>query len=89
MNWRVGSKILHGGGYILILKQNGSKVESTKDSKHTFFGNVEGDYLNGWITLPNRRPVFLKMSPDNRSFSGNFKDFGLTVYSSIWGKRRR
>jgi hypothetical protein len=84
--WEI--KFYSGDEYIFVLKQDGNQVRSIENSYGEFTGSIEGDYLNGWIELGNRRSLRLKMSSDNLSFSGNFKNYGPAVYSKIWGKRR-
>jgi len=81
-------KYNYGEGYVLVLKQDGQKVRSAENSSIKFKGRVEGDDLDGWIELDKQRSLRLKISPDYKSFSGNFMQSMSVVTGQIWGKRK-
>jgi hypothetical protein len=81
-----------GGGYKLVLKQNGKTVKSTDDSYFEFSGTIEGNALEGWIDLDKQQPLkcSLKISSDMKSFKGSFRGPNWTPRESfLYGKRRQ
>jgi len=82
------------GGYKFVLKQNGNKVKSTNDSYFKFSGTIEGNTLTGRIegldNSSNPAILKIKISSDNKSFSGSFRAPGWNPGEShLWGKRRQ
>jgi hypothetical protein len=82
----------YGGGWNLVLKQNGRTVKSTNDSSCKFSGTIEGNTLKGWIEIDEKRisNCSLKLSSDNKSFKGSFIDLKWDLNDSfLWGKRKK
>ena len=77
-------------GYVFALRQNATKVTSSKDSYCGFDATAEGSNLEGVMKCNLRYKFSFSMSPDNQSFSGEFKSFnsGVGTEAKIWGKRK-
>ena len=78
--WKVGGWRHFTGPW--AIKQNGTKVVSTKKSLYSLEGKVIGNRIDGWI-MPidpaGRMNFSIKMSEDGNSFKGKVK--------GPWGNR--
>ncbi|MBW2437629.1 MAG: hypothetical protein JRF29_10145 [Deltaproteobacteria bacterium] len=82
-HWKVDGHFSIAGTW--ILKQNGNRIVSTKNSSMKLDGKVSGNILEGYLEfreLNERIPFHLKMSPDGISFEGKVMR-NINLYSNV------